>query len=811
MDIGINLTGISYWGTEEPFIDRFHTASSWSATNTTGANVTSSLVFDSEGDPTNLSGLQSLSVSVGVDPKSASPTDQYVITYDGAATVKVTNATIVSQTAGKVVFNYTGGDYQPYVYLTFNNLNASNPLSDVHVVRADQVDQFNAGELFNPAFLDKVSQWGVVRFMDWGNTNDSDPVSWSTRTTLADGSWGQVNNDGVPLEAMVKLANEAHVDMWYNVPTTADDSYVTNALTYIRDHLDPTLKVHVEWSNEVWNTAFNAWDYASAKANALWGNGSSVSHGANIYYGYRSAQVADIANKVFTGTHAGQLVDVLGGQAAGSPLMTYMLQGIAKAGLGSAATLFDDYAVAPYFGGELSSAGASSSDKAIILNWANSGAAGLDAAFHELQYGGSLSHDQSLAQVQNWLTSSATAAQSAGLNLVAYEGGASLETTRFSTTDRATVKAFFGKLMNDPRMGDLYTKLVENFKAAGGSEFLAFNDVSGNVTGGYWGVLDSIYDSSSPRYDALIAEALASSGSGSGIGSGGGSGSTVPTTGNDTLVATAQGGTINALAGNDTITAGTASDTIDGSDGNDRIIGSSSATEHDAYYGGAGADTIVGGSGNDQIWGNEPTSTDANPDGGDSLSGGGGNDAIRGGSGNDTIDGGDGNDYLQGDAGNDLITGGSGNDTLRGSGGNDTLLGGEGDDRLVGESGHDVMTGGAGNDVFSFAAGQAPFTTTGTTAYKTDEITDFTNGFDKFALGFHPVQILQGSATTEAAAATWATQALHSHVGVADVAAVTVGTDTYLFYDDSGKGGALDSAIHLDHVTANLIDISDFI
>jgi len=628
----------------------------------------------------------------------------------------------------------------------------------------------------------------------------------------------------VPLEAMVKLANEAHVDMWYNVPTKADNDYVTHALTYIRDHLDPGLKVHVEWSNEVWNSGFASYGYAQSQANALWGNGTTVAHGANIYYGYRSAEIAQIAHQLFTGTHAGQLVDVLAGQAANSGLLTYMLQGVAKATTDPAASLFHDYAIAPYFGSELSHGGLHAADRAIILGWAKSGATGLNSAFHELQYGGSLSYDVSLAAVDIWMARSATAANSANLNLVTYEAGASLDTTSYSTADRATVEAFFGKLMNDPRMGNLYAKLVSDFKAVGGSDFLAFNDVSGNSTSGYYGVLNSIYDSGSARYDALMAAVKAETIS------------TTPTNGIDHILAAIQGGAINSLAGDDIITASSGNDTIDAGDGNDSIIGSSSTvnamgylTEADYYSGGAGADTIIGGVGNDHIWGNGPTSPLGAADGADSLSGGGGMDVIHGNAGNDTVDGGDGNDslyggenndsiiggagndYLQGDAGNDTLYGGSGNDALHGSAGDDVLLGGDGNDTLYGESGHDVMTGGNDADQFVFGIGKASFVTSGAAAYATDEITDFTTGIDKLALGFHPAALLQGSASDLTAAAVWAGQQLQGHAGQADVVAVNVGTDTYLFYDDGGTGGALNSAIHLDHVAAGGISLADFV
>jgi Ca2+-binding RTX toxin-like protein len=822
--IGMNLAPVSYYGTEDPFVDRMKTSSAWAGKDASGTDVTSSLQVDSNGYVINPGDYANLHVAVNVDLKSAAPIDEYVLTYSGTATVSITSGNIVSQTAGKVVFDYTGGDNAPYVLLNFTGMSDSNPLSNIHVVRSDQVSLFDAGEIFNPDFVAKVSQWGVVRFMDWGKTNGSAAGTWDTRGHLTDASWTTAF-DGVPLEAKVQLANEAHVDMWINIPTKADDTYVTNELTYIRDNLDPGLKVHVEYSNEVWNTGFAANGYAKAQATALWGTATGGGD-ANFYYGYRSAQIASIAHQVFGDQSASRLVDVIAGQAVNTNVLSHILSGIAKAGLGSAASLFQDYAIAPYFGGELTSAASNAADHATVLGWANSGAAGLDAAFHELEYGGSLSSNQSLAVVAAAITSSAAAANAAGLGLAAYEGGASMPSFPYPTAEQATITAFFGALMNDPRMGDLYTTLVHDLETAGATSFAAFNDVGGNSVWGYWGALDSIYDSDSPRYDALLAAATAANATAHPSAAVAGL----------ALASLSTGGVITGQDGNDTITAGSGSDTIDGGAGNDSIMGSSGTVdahgaliESDYYFGGAGNDTIVGGVGNDHIYGNEMTAIAGSVDGADSLSGGAGNDYIQGNAGADTIDGGDGNDrlyggadndsitggngndYLQGNKGDDTLDGGAGNDTIHGGAGNDRIYGGDGNDSLYGDGGIDTMTGGAGSDVFVFTGTNAAFATSGSAAFVTDEITDFTSGSDKIALDFHPEQLLAGTSASVSAAMSLAAQLLQAHAGHDDVAAVTVGSDTYLFYDSTGLGGALDSAIKLDGLQATSLSVADFV
>lgn len=832
MGIGMNLAAVNYFATEEPFIDRFKASSDWGATDAAGNKIADTLHFDASGMPILAPNVSALQVIVNVDPFESSPNNEYVLTYSGTAKVSITNGTIVSSTAGKIVFAIKSENDAGYsnVQLTFSKLNAADPLSDVHVVRTDQVDLFNAGEIFNPDFVAKVSQWDVVRFMDWEKTNDLEATSWGTRPTLDDRSWQQ---DGVPLEAMVKLANEAHVDMWYNVPTTADNDYVTHALTYIRDNLALGLKVHVEYSNEVWNTSFAAYNYAQTQANTLWAtdanhNGTidaseAVSHGANIYYGYRSAQIAAIAHNVFGITAGVRLVDVLAGQSGGSSLLnSYIAPGVAKAGVGSVASLFQDYAIAPYFGNELSGPGAGTTDHDIILGWARSGAAGLDAAFHELEFGGVLSKGGNLTGIDAQFASSQAAANAAGLNLVAYEGGISLIATRWATTEQSEIQDFFQRLLEDPRMGDLYTKMLDDFAAHGGTSFIAFNDAQKTGTSGIWGALDDIYDDGSPRYDALLAAQQASH--------------NVPTGRADIIHSADGGGSINALGGNDNIYAGAGNDTLDGGDGDDIIHGLSGSMnsagkliETDVYLGGGGADTIYGGVGNDHIYGYEVAKSVGNVDGADLLYGGAGNDIVYGDAGADTIDGGDGNDsmyggdgddsltggagndYMAGDSGNDVMIGGAGSDVLHGIGGDDQLSGGDGNDTLYGDAGHDLVTGGAGNDTFSFSVGHSLFTISGSAAYVTDEVVDFTIGADKISVGFHLVELLQGSAATVAAAAAWATQTLQAHAGAADVAAVSVGSDTYLFYDDGGTGGTLDSAVKIDHIAATDLSLASFV
>ena len=270
--------------------------------------------------------------------------------------------------------------------------------------------------------------------------------------------------------------------------------------------------------------------------------------------------------------------------------------------------------------------------------------------------------------------------------------------------------------------------------------------------------------------------------------------------GNDSIVGSADDDTLDGGAGHDVIMGGAGADIIIGGEGNNHLYGQSP-------NGGAdGADSITAGAGMDYLQGNA---------GNDTLSGGGGPDRINGGADNDLIFAGSGNDSVNGNLGNDSIDGGDGNDSLRGGKGDDVITGGNGNDVISGDLGNDTLSGGAGNDtltgsdgsdVFKFAAGDAHYAGAGT-----DVITDYTDGTDKIALGFTVNAVLTGSTQTSLSAAmTYAQQLFDGHAGNGEVAALHVGSDTYLFFAGDG-GGTVDSVIDVKAASAASFDTTDFV
>jgi len=406
--------------------------------------------------------------------------------------------------------------------------------------------------------------------------------------------------------------------------------------------------------------------------------------------------------------------------------------------------------------------------------------------------------------------------------------------------DISAIQALYGKNLSafagDTVYGFNSNSGREWFSAAGSTTKLIFAvwDASGHDTFDFSGYAQNAHidlragdfssvggltDNVAIAYGATIENAIGGSGGDAIVGNAvanmldGNSGA-------DTLSGEAGDDTLHGGAGNDLLDGGSGSDWIDGGDGDDTLRGSpgigpdGSAREGDFYMGGAGADTITGGPGNDHIYGNQQASVAGSTDSADSLSGGDGNDYIQGNAGADRIDGGAGADRLYGGADNDVIAGGAGGDWLQGNKGADSLAGGDGNDTIHGGADSDTIAGGAdadqlfgdgGADRFVFAAGDAGFVVGGAT----DHIGDFAAGLDLIQLPFHVMAVLDGSA--DSAAAAFATASTLLAGTVQDVAAVSVGADTMLFFHGDGSAGLPDSAITLDGINAATIGTASFV
>jgi len=160
----------------------------------------------------------------------------------------------------------------------------------------------------------------------------------------------------------------------------------------------------------------------------------------------------------------------------------------------------------------------------------------------------------------------------------------------------------------------------------------------------------------------------------------------VGTPGDDRLIG---GGGANALSGgdgNDWLDGGKGADTLNGGQGLDTAdySGASKSVSVDLTEG------TATGMGADALSGIEDVKGSGDAD---VLTGSGAPNTLRGGGGDDEIHGNAGRDTIVGALGNDLLSGGIGGDTIRGGRGGDQLDGGDGRDTCIPGPDPDAWTG----------------------------------------------------------------------------------------------------------------------
>ncbi len=326
---------------------------------------------------------------------------------------------------------------------------------------------------------------------------------WNERTGL--GTHEQQTTKGVAIEYMIKLANVTHKDMWINVPTAADDNFVYQMAALIKNTLDPSLKVYIEYSNETWNTGYPGYDYSEAMYR------KGVVPFADAWQPYRALQIFHIFNQAFgqpdlrkdRNPSSDRLVRILTGQTAwlgrSVKQMDFVMPNNAAPTYGHYAYEYaDEWAVTDYFG--LPSTAPSKDlstytiDQLIDLQKQSVG---------ELVAPGAVT-----ASSPNWIYKLVLEAQKRGLVLGQYEGGVGFDVPN---GDQAIVNKLTA-MNRDPRMRDVYDEyfkqwvtLSQAFPGVIGN-IAIFTDVGTYSKYGFWGMLESSLQnpSSVPRYQGLL-------------------------------------------------------------------------------------------------------------------------------------------------------------------------------------------------------------------------------------------------------------------------------------------------------------------
>lgn len=508
MSIGMNLESVVDWSSAWTFTDAFKTSRPWishaynTATWSKSWEGGGSVHTDSRGWPTSLNQWtnaqgqlmqQRLGTLMFRDIGTAYPAGVYRAEWQGTGTVNWGfAASVIEQGKTSAGRNYALLNVIPSsdgVYMEIASMSSSDPIRDIHVWMPDASGKSFAGQVwqpgssfspFHPQFLDKLAPFKTIRFMDWAETNLSDVQTWADRKPFdyATQQSGDFHN-GVAIEYMIQLCNDLDADAWFNMPHAADDAFVRNFATLVKDTLEPGRKIYVEWSNELWNFG---WGFEASQ----WVS-QQLSLSQNAYLqGDRWALVGREAKRDFdlwTDVFQGQndrLVRVVAGQEANS----WIAEQIALNMSGH----FDAISCAAYMY-------VSDADRDAFNASTTSGQV-VDALKRNLPTAlGWLKDHNSLAE-------RLSVSMQRPIQFIAYEAGPHLD-----SQSGAYQQAFFDA-GNHPGMYDVYSQLIAGARANGLDMYMHYSLTGGLYPSsvGSFGALQSMTQtlSSAPKYRALI-------------------------------------------------------------------------------------------------------------------------------------------------------------------------------------------------------------------------------------------------------------------------------------------------------------------
>jgi hypothetical protein len=312
LPIGMNLAGIADWETGFPFRNLFWGARAWETRNLDGTGpvntkTQAAFQFDADGYPLQVPvlapGFAQPQTVFTFLPNCRKP-GNYILLYDGEGDIEGLAATkLISKAPGRIVLHmsHTGVRLEAIV---IQRSKLGNHIRNIRLI-AEEDEQVNLQESpFLPEFLDFCRPFHCLRFMDWAATNNSTEEKWENRKSQSFYTMVAVAGDpeavygppptpfelkfsgSVAIEIMIQLSNMLKIDPWFCIPHRATDDYIAQFAKLVREKLDPSLKVYLEYSNEVWNWSFHqagwmirsrlAGDLVEAKGGKAWKDSSKI-------------------------------------------------------------------------------------------------------------------------------------------------------------------------------------------------------------------------------------------------------------------------------------------------------------------------------------------------------------------------------------------------------------------------------------------------------------------------------------------------------------------------------------------------------
>jgi len=262
--------------TELPFVNLMHNAREWytkdigNPADPFDSGHTDDLMYRSDGYPTHVP--QSISQS-SYDQRvvtiwaitTAWPAGEYTVLWEGTGELSFWGGyeNLVQTSSNRIVFDFLN-PVDNTLEMTIVSSDINDPIRNIRVLMPGTESTYESDPFYS-LWLERLSIFPSVRFMDWGMTNSwgqpdtwtwDDPslFEWDDRAQMDHYTWA--NNKGIPYEMMIRLLNEFEMDGWICVPHRASDDYIQSMAELFRDNLDTERHLTVEYSNEIWNWIF---------------------------------------------------------------------------------------------------------------------------------------------------------------------------------------------------------------------------------------------------------------------------------------------------------------------------------------------------------------------------------------------------------------------------------------------------------------------------------------------------------------------------------------------------------------------------
>jgi hypothetical protein len=331
-------------------------------------------------------------------------------------------------------------------WLGLLSMSATDPVRDIDC----REEGLAKDAVFAPEFLTFMKDFGGVRFMDWQNINaNSKSPNWDAIANTKRAN--QLGSEGVTIDVMVGLANEANIDPWFVMPYNASDDYIRRFARYVHENLRKDRVAYVEFGNEVWNPGFSSAQQAQAEGLAAKLSASPF-EARMKRYAQKAAHALRIWSSVYT-DRPKSIVRVISGQAACTWCTDQIL------GFQDSAKAADAFAIAPYI-----------QHDAYSYNMAT-----LDKLFVDL--------DKSVDEAIDVSAQQKAIAGRYGLKLIAYEAGQHLGGAAGGSN-----MDFVRAIQSDPRMGRAYTRYLNGWRTKVGGTIMHYSSTGPISQFGSWGL-----------------------------------------------------------------------------------------------------------------------------------------------------------------------------------------------------------------------------------------------------------------------------------------------------------------------------------